>query len=527
MSTDLGSAGVAAAEVTPPIVTNSVVIKADSTTGARTRRRVAFGFRPRLAALILLTVAAYGGTFYDTASSIVGGSRSAYLLAMPVLLAMIAYGRRTTPTANSDGEADWILGIILGGFALVLSYLAGRRFPTQSGMWNLVLIDAAVFTAFVATILFGFRRVWQLWPLWILATFTLTPFPSLLLTAQLGGTDAAASAVAAMIGAVAVFLAGWRRPVRWRLAAGTGCALAGVAAALALPGVPLPISVTMTAGAIPLLSFALLQRFTTADARQMLLKQNPVRGAAPAGNTRGTPHVTASPWPHRSPSALLALAAIAGAHGVIISPASAAGAPLGSPAQAATDWISRAELVAEEDFDFIQRYLGPASTFTRYAIPPEPGYPTAAVDVITAPRLDTLRTTRDVVWHPAPAIPSYRATDLGSAIPNALVLATDSAAATSPDSTDWYALSWFWTAGDTYQQVFIVVNQNPPPHSPAPPHPVPPSFRLSVLAPILWMSRQQGDPETMVDAVVSDRARHVANTILLAAEVGNRLDHRD
>jgi hypothetical protein len=40
---------------------------------------------------------------------------------------------------------------------------------------------------------------------------------------------------------------------------------------------------------------------------------------------------------------------------------------------------------------------------------------------------------------------------------------------------------------------------------------------LTVVAPLLWMSRQQADPTTLVDPVVSDRAQHVVNNILNAA----------
>jgi mannitol-1-phosphate/altronate dehydrogenase len=39
-----------------------------------------------------------------------------------------------------------------------------------------------------------------------------------------------------------------------------------------------------------------------------------------------------------------------------------------------------------------------------------------------------------------------------------------------------------------------------------------------VLAPILWISRQQADPDTMVDVIVSNRARRIADKILLAAK---------
>jgi hypothetical protein len=186
----------------------------------------------RIAALLGLTLLAYGGVFYDTARAISGGSRAAYLIVVPVLLVMIAYGRRTTSRGVGDDETDWILAIALGGLALLLSYLEGDRFPTLSGMWNLQLLGAVMWVAFAAVILFGVRRVGQLWPMWVFASVTVTPFPSLLVTAAFGGTTAAASAVAAVIGAIAVYLAGRRSAWRWRLAATIGCAIAGVAAAV-------------------------------------------------------------------------------------------------------------------------------------------------------------------------------------------------------------------------------------------------------------------------------------------------------
>jgi hypothetical protein len=468
-----------------------------------------------------LTLLGFGGVFLDVARSIGGGSRAAYLLVIPFLMVMIAYGRRTKAIGVNDSEADWILGILLGAFALFLTYLAGSRFPTLSGMWNLPLVGAAIWTAFAATILFGFRRVWQLWPLWVFATVTVTPFPSLLLTAALGGTTAAASAVAAMIGALAVFLAGWPRPVKRRVLAAIGSGLVGIAAAAVLPTASLPISVIVTGGLIPLLSFVLLQRFSVADGRQVLLGGVPARNEGSGRDTPGTPPqqlpVVPAPWPHRSPLALMMLAVVAGAHLVLINSASAA--PPDSPlAHADSEWSSRARFTVDQDFGFIHRYLGPDSTFTRYLPAPEPGYPSAAVDVITANSLEALRTTRYVVWYPVTSVPNYRFTDLGAAVPGALVLSTDSSAATTGNANDWYLLSWVWTVGETYQQVFVIVSQQPPPQAPPPPRPVPPSLKLTVLAPILWMSRQQADPDTMVDALVSDRARHVANEVLLAAK---------
>lgn len=473
------------------------------------------GLALRLAALIALTLLGFGGVFYDVARAVNGGSRAAYLVVVPVLLVMIAYGRRTKPTGVNDSEADWILGILLGAFALFLTYLAGNRFPTLSGMWNLPLVGAAIWTAFAATILFGFRRVWQLWPLWMFATVTVTPFPSLLLTAALGGTTAAASAVAAIIGAFAVFLSAWSRPLTWRVLAAVGCALLGVGAAVSLPITSLPALVAVTGGAIPLLSFVLLQRFTTADERQILLGGVPARDE---WSGKDTPEP--APWPHRSPVALVMLAVVAGAHLVLTTSASAA-APEGALARADSGWSSRAGFAPEQDFGFIHRYLGPDSTFTRYLPPPEPGYPTAAVDVITAPTLEALRTTRYVVWYPATSVPNFRFIALGPGIPGSLVLATDSSAAADGSADDWYALSWVWTVGETYQQVFVIVSQQPPPQ--APPRPVPPSLQFTVLAPVLWVSRQQADPDTTVNAAVSARARRVANDILLSRQDEHRV----
>ena len=129
--------------------------------------------------------------------------------------------------------------------------------------------------------------------------------------------------------------------------------------------------------------------------------------------------------------------------------------------------------------------------------------------------LEALRTTRYVVWYPATSVPDFRLIDLGAGFPGSLKLATDSSAAVNGDADDWYALSWVWTVGDSYQQVFVAVSQQPPPH--APPRPAPPSLKLSVLAPILWLGRQQADPDTVVDAIVSARARQVSDDILRAA----------
>lgn len=186
----------------------------------------------------------------------------------------------------------------------------------------------------------------------------------------LGGSTVAASSAATLIGAVAVFLAGSSRPLRWRLVAAAACTLVGVAAATALPMTSLSISVTLTAGVIPLLSFVLLQRFAAAKTRQDLPGGVPAENEGISGNTPGQPNnsppVRRTEWPHRSPLTLLALAVAAGAHLVLITASASVTAPTGPLLSVESDWISRAGLTADQDFGFIQRYLALCAPVDRW-----------------------------------------------------------------------------------------------------------------------------------------------------------------
>lgn len=74
----------------------------------------------------------------------------------------------------------------------------------------------------------------------------------------------------------------------------------GVTAAAVLPITSLPVSVAVTGVLIPILSFVLLQRFTAADGRQLLLGGVPARDE---GSGRDAPEP--APWPHHSPLALM------------------------------------------------------------------------------------------------------------------------------------------------------------------------------------------------------------------------------
>ena len=471
----------------------------------------------RIGGLLALTLLAYGGVFWEITRSIVGGSRASYLMVMPVLLAMIAYGRAHAPRGVSDGETDWILALGFGGLALVLSSVADQRFPTLAGLWGLGLVSAVIWSACAAIILFGIARVKQMRSLLVFALLTVTPLPWLLLTAALGGTTFAAAAVATGFGAVAVFLAGWHSPLRLRVATSIGCVLVGLGAAWALSGFARPISVGVTAGIIPVLGFVLLQRLRDPGTVSHTCDGLPASAEGSGRDTIMFSSGSPTPLPHRSKLALLAITAGAGAHLLFTTTASAA-VPAAQLAHADANWSSRAGFVAVQQFSFVQRFLGPEATFVRYQSPSLQGPPAVAIDVITADNLEALRTSQYVVWHPAPSMVNYRVIDVGTVIRGALVSATDSSAATTAGNRQWYTVSWLWGVAETFQQVFVTVNQDLMVQEP-PPLPVPPSFRSTVVDPILWFSRQQADPSTLVDPAVRDRAQQIVDDIVAAAQV--------
>lgn len=492
-------------------MTNSVLlpgrpdaIPALALTGARRRELLrvtpAVALALRFVGLAVLIGLAYSAVFIDLGRAIGEGSRVAYLMVMPVLFIMIAYGRRPRPHGVTDSETDWILAGSLGGLALLLTYLAGNRFPTLAALWYLPVVSVVIWTACAATILFGARRVLQLWPLWLFAMVTVTPLPTSLIVSALGGTPVAASAVAALIGAFAVFLATPLCPLRRRLAATAGCAAAGVGAAFALAALPLPASVAVSAGVVPLLSFVACQR----------------RSAAASGSTR-TP--TPPALPRRSPWGLAALAAFAGFN-LVLYPAASASLPPRMLLATDLDWMSRAHLTQTQNFDFIRRYLGPDATFVRYLVPPKKGYPAAAVDIITTDKMEDLRTSRSVVWYPSGGIPNYRDLDISTQITGAQMLASDSSTTADSTTPNWYAVSWVWRAGGAFQQIFVIVNQpnQIAAEQDSPPQPVPPSVNDTVLAPFLWMTRQQADPSITVDPLVRERAQQIVDTIVNAAK---------
>jgi len=461
----------------------------------RKRIRFSWGFLLRLALLAALILIAYGGVFYQVAISIADGSRLAYLAVVPLLIAMIALGSSTPPRGVADSESDWILATIVGGFGLVLHFLMQARLPTLAGLWFQQLVGAVIWTGFAATILFGVRRVANRnkWPMWLFALNTATPLPYLLVTEWLGGSNLAASAVAAMIGTIAIYLAGKRNALHWRLTATAACALAGIGSAIALSGQPLLVSVVVSAGVVPLVVFILLDAF----------------------GGRNTWHLRSdeTPLPHRSAFSLALLAGAA----VMLMVANAPNATaLPTPPRADAGWEQRAGLTQTEQFSFIRRYLGPNATFVRYQVPPVDGYPQAAVDVITTDNLASLRVYRDVIWYPVSTMPNFAPIGVANpAITHARAAATDSSAATSAGVDNWYCVTWVWRAGDKYQQVFVVVDQDVSATVP-PAGPQPLSLHDTVAAPALWMTRQQATPSGEVDDAVSERAHQIVSQVVNA-----------
>ena len=190
----------------------------------------------RLTALFALILIPFWNIFGAIVSAIGDGSQVAYLIVVPVLVTMIAVGYRTPPRGVGDAESDWILAAIFGGLGLFLRYLMSNRFPTLSGLWQLPLVGAVLWAACAAAVLFGVRRVMQMWSLWVFALGTLTPLPYLLVTAAAGGGVVAAAAVAGAIGGLAVLLAGREHPLLWRLCAGVATTTLSVGAALIAVG---------------------------------------------------------------------------------------------------------------------------------------------------------------------------------------------------------------------------------------------------------------------------------------------------
>lgn len=453
-------------------------------------------FSVRLVALIALILIPFWSIFRGIYSAIANGAPFAYLAVVPLLCAMIAVGHRKPPGGVGDAESDWILAAIFGGLGLFLRHLMSNRFPTLSGLWQLPLVGAVLWAACAAAVLFGVRRVMQMWSMWVFAVGTLTPLPYLLVTAAAGGGVVAATAVAGVIGGLAVFLAAREQPLVWRLCVSAATSISSVGASLIAVGGgigrepdSLLILVLLCAGVFPLCGFLVLF------------------GIPPS--TGGSARSATAPRHSVVSLAVLGVGAV-----IVLMLNLPYNTSEGQPVRAQPNWAAYLDWPAGNHFPFIRRYLGERATFVRHVVPSIPGLPEAAVDVITADNLAVLRTYRDAIWYPATVPPNYRGLDLGkSEVVAGRVAATDSSLATNAHVPDWYVVTWLWSTGTTYQQVFVVVNQTWTSRG-APPVPAPLSIRATMIGPALWLVRQQADPPAKVDPVVVARAQQIEHQVL-------------
>lgn len=460
------------------------------------------GRSTRVILLIALTVIPFWGIYRQIGVSIAGGSPFAYLCVIPVLAAMMAFGYRAPPRGIGDPESDLILAAVFGGLGLFLRHLMSHRFPTLSGLWQLPLVGAVLWAACLAAVLFGVRRVMQAWPLWTLIAATVTPLPFLLSAAAAGGGVMGSTAITGAIGGVAVAIACASRPLLRRL--GAAAASAGLSAGVGYVVVAAGLDRSPHSG----LFIALLVGAVIPVAVFVAVQ----------GRATGPEPATTSTLPERSALSLVALC-VGGALVFALNLPFSSAQP--APPRADAHWTTRMNLSASQSFSFITRYLGQHATFRRYAVASRPGFPEAAVDVVTSDNLAALQTYRDAIWYPATVPPNYHSLDLGNpAIVDGRATATDSSLATNGHALDWYLLTWLWQTGTSYQQVFVVVNQTWTSQDP-PPVPAELSLRANVIGPALWLARQQADPSTIVDPLVIARALQVAGNVIGAGEPWN------
>ena len=470
--------------------TAAVVPAPSRALGERLTRVAHHPFRLRMAAAVALTAAGWAPVGADALSAASHGSRSAYLLVVPALLVMIAAAYRTPPRGVGDAESDWIVAALVGAGGFTAIHLLGERLPTQAGLWRLPLLGTVVWFACVLIVLFGVRHVVRMWALWLFALCVTTPLPVLLATAALGGSDRAVTAVAAAIGAVAVWLATRAAATRLRVAAAVGCLGIGLLIAGTWTGT---WPTVLVAGALPVLVTAAVLRSRTKRAV-----------------------AEAFPLPDRSP--LSAAVLVAAAAVLLLTAVPSGGRGAGDVVGAVDDtWTHRTAWGAPTTFGFITRYLGPGSRWERFAVPPVEGLPAAAVDVISTANAGALRDVADAVWYPSARPLAYRNADPSSSLPTgARTIHSDADAATSGTDGQWYAVTWTWHTSTVHQQVTVIVSQALSGAAPPPP-PVPLSVSAVSVRPALWLARQQPDDAGPVDDLVRARASDLVQTVTAVA----------
>lgn len=445
----------------------------------------------RLAVIGILSFAAYAFVIADVIGNALSGSRAAILLVLPILIGVIATGYRRAPERGvSDGESDWIVAILMGIIGFTGIHLLQQRMPTLATLWHLDSLGVVLWTACLFAIMFGVRYVVRMWQLWLFVVCCVSPLPFLMAAASFGGSDTAITLLTAALGAVAVFLAGRGAPLGRRVSATLVCLVsAGVLTAVIGDHLRLLATVVLVAGIVPVIVTVVM--------------------LSGLGGRRDPATSAQINLPHRSPLSMLTLVLVTGLLLTINQPH----ARSADPSAATADWAQLAGLGTPETFPFITRYMGPDATLVRYAVPAKAGMPTAAVDVMTTKRPSALHDLDNVIWYPTRRPLEYRPVADESMPAGARVIHSNADATTDAAAVDWYAVTWVWEAGDTFQRVTVIVNQNLASDAP-PPAPKALSFLDTSIRPVLWLARQQPDGNGQVDPLVVERADHVIDLLV-------------
>lgn len=445
----------------------------------------------RFGLVAALTAAAYFLVFAHVVADALAGSRTAFLVAVPVLLLMIAASYQAPPRGVGDTESDWIVSTLVGGFALTGIHLLSERMPALAGLWRLQLLGIVVWFACVLAVMFGVRHAVRMWALWLFAASCVTPLPFLMTTAALGGSDTAAALVAAALGSIAVFLAGRPAAVSGRVIAAVGCFGFGAAFVFYANGrLSLLLTILVAAAVIPMIAALALARTRVPK----------------ASATENIPAV----FRRTSPASVVVLAVIAG----VLCTLNPVLRDTHTIISTTGDWADRAGLQASTSYPFIARYLGDGASLVRYDVPATLTLPAAAVDVMTAPNRAVLDDFADAVWYPTDTPVDYRPSESSDGMPFGVrTIHSNPDTATDTTRQDWYAVTWLWRTPDAYQRITVVVGQNVGDNQP-PPEPAPLSLLDTSLKPALWVARQQPDASGQVDELVTRRATEVVNRVV-------------
>ncbi|BBY27780.1 hypothetical protein [Mycolicibacterium sediminis] len=452
--------------------------------------RTGSGRWTRVAAIVALSVVACWTGYEHVVTAALAGSRTAHLLVVPLLAALIATGYRSAPRGVRDSETDVIIATLFGIVGLTGLHLVGTRIPTLAGLWQLHQLAIVVWLACAVAVLFSVRHAVRMWALWLFVLCCATPLPFLLAAAGLGGSRTAHGLLTAAMGAVAVFLAGRYATIGRRSVAALGCLVVAAILVVVVGAHLHPLALVLVVGGlVPAIATLALSRLSAPH-------RSPGAGQLPALRSR------------RSLISLGVLAATAGA--LLI------GTPARSSAVVATvdgDWIAGAGLGAPTSFPFITRLLGPGATLERYAVPGRAGLPAAAVDVMTTSDPAALDDVADAVWYPTALPLEYRPASGGSLPPGARTIHTNADTATDGGGRDWYAVTWTWRAGPLSQRVTVITSQTIG-GDVMPPAPRPLTLLDTAVRPAMWLMRQQPDAASRVDPLVRQRADEVVGRLV-------------